>query len=346
VVPFHAGRIKIMRLYLAFCWLLLPFLAGASPTVAASPDTAGGAVQNDGPGPGGEPDVSPPQSDSIWLVSTRGVSCGGSAPAAVEDFRFVRYDRSQGCQPSTWEAWADDPFTGLTLIYVHGNRIESNEVLQHGLNAYRALGRNGAEAQPVRFVIWSWPSGKVPGPHPRRDAQVKAARTHGESYLLASFIARMAPDAPLALLGYSFGGRIVSGALHLTAGGTLGRYQLVDETPRPEHSIRAALLAPGMDNSWWLPGAYHGKCFAQVDRLLLLYNTRDPVLRLYSRLGPGRNAPALGYTGFCWTSRLGENAARLAQVNVCSRIGKTHKEDAYFASEGNRRDVRESLLAP
>ena len=114
----------------------------------------------------------------------------------------------------------------------------------------------------------------------------------------------------------------------------------------PANSVRVVLLAAAMDNHWWLPGRYHGECFSQVDRLLLLYNSCDPVLRFYPRLDRRRGAQALGYTGFCWTSRLGENAERLEQTNVCCRIGKTHDEDAYFASEANMRAMRDILLTP
>ncbi len=314
--------------------------------MADTPDATGPAVQKDAPGAGQERCLPAVQPDSLWLVSTRCLSRCGVAPPALDDFRVVRYDPSHGCQAATWAEADGEELAVTTVIYVHGNRIESDEVLHRGLVAYRALRRIAPDAPPLRFVIWSWPSDKVPGPHPRRDAQVKAARTHCESFFLASFIAQLDSDTPLSLLGYSFGGRIVSGALHLTAGGTLGRYELEDDTPRLPHSIRAALLAPGMDNHWWLPGAYHGECFAQVDRLLLLYNPRDPILRLYPRVEPGRSAQALGYTGFCWTSRLGENADRLEQANVACRIGKTHEEDAYFASQANLRDIRAILLPP
>ena len=111
-----------------------------------------------------------------------------------------------------------------------------------------------------------------------------------ESYFLANFMSRLNPDTQLRLLGYSFGGRIVSGALHLAGGGTLGRFQLADANSRPPNSVRVVLLAAAMDNYWWLPGRYHGECFSQVDRLLLLYNSCDPVLRFYPRLDRGRGA--------------------------------------------------------
>lgn len=344
---FHTDRTMTMRSTLISCWLLFFLFTCAPPTAAEGLVTSPPSVQKCGGADDADNGWAASRSDSIWMVSTRGLDrCGESKPA-VQDIRFLRCDPARGCEDTTWDAWSAEELPGtVTLIYVHGNRIESDEVLGRGLTAYRALLSGGQDAAPLRFVIWSWPSSKVPGPCPRRDAQVKAARTDGESYLLASFMSRLNPDTQLRLLGYSFGGRIVSGALHLTGGGTLGRFHSADPNPRPVNSIRAVLLAPAMNNYWWLPDSYHGECFSQVDRLLLLYNSCDPLLRFYPRLGNGRRAQALGYTGFCWTSRLGENAERLEQTNVCCRIGKTHDLHAYFASEANMRAMRDILLAP
>jgi hypothetical protein len=54
----------------------------------------------------------------------------------------------------------------------------------------------------------------------------------------------------------------------------------------------------------------------------------------------------LGYTGLVRPARLGQDAERLEQANVCCQIGKTHDEQAYQASETLMRRVRESLLEP
>lgn len=335
-----------MRATSVSSWLLFSLLAGA-PAAAEGLVTAPPSVQPSGAVADTKDDLAVPRADSIWMVSTRGLDCCAESKPAEQDFRFLRYDPTLGCQDTTWDAWSAEELPGtITLIYVHGNRIEPDEVLGRGLNAYRRLLSSGQDAPPLRFVIWSWPSSKVPGPRPRRDAQVKAARTDCESYFLANFMSKLNPQTKLRLLGYSFGGRIVSGALQLSGGGTLGRFHLDEANPRPANSVRAVLLAAAMHDHWWLPGSYHGEAFSQVDRLLLLYNSCDPLLRLYSRLNPRRGSQALGYTGFGWTSRLGENAERLEQTNVCRRIGKTHDEHAYFASEANLRQMRDVLLAP
>lgn len=285
--------------------------------------------------------------DEIWMVSTRHSNCASGKLAEPANFRFFRF--GPGCR---WQAadeaeWiASQQADAVTLVYVHGNRVASNEASGRGLAAYRAVVRNRPDSSPIRFVIWSWPSSKLHGPRPRRDAQVKAARTDCESLLLASFLTQLDSQTPISLLGYSFGARIVSGALHLAAGGRLGRYQLADADHRPTNSMRVVLYAAAMDNHWWLPGRYHGQSFSQVDRLLLLYNTCDPVLRLYPKMDRHSSAQALGFTGFARPAALGPDAARLEQANVRGQIGRTHDEQAYLASESIMRRMRDMLLAP
>jgi hypothetical protein len=285
--------------------------------------------------------------DSLWMISTRCLGCSCGDKQAELDLPLWRYDGDSGWQETDWSDWsaAEQPGT-TTVVYVHGNRVEAGEAGGRGLAAYRALTRNASDLRPIRFVMWSWPSAKLKGPRPKRDAQVKAARTPCQSYYLAHFLTRLNPDTQLSLLGYSFGVRIISGALHLADGGALGCLKLTEAGVRPAHSVRVALLAGGMNNDWWLPGHYHDQAWSAVDRLCLLYNTCDPVLRFYPRLDRRSGAQALGRTGFCWTASLGDDAWRLEQANVCCEIGKTHDEDAYFASDAVMCRVGETLLVP
>jgi hypothetical protein len=327
--------------------LLLFSLVTCAPLAAQGDATSEPHVQKAGTENGGVALAgSGSAADSIWMVSTRHLSCPCGPSSGSENVQFFRYDPACGWQTADQAQWDQDEwFNAVTLVYVHGNRIEPGEVSGRGLAAYRAL-RNLPDSRPVRFVIWSWPSSKVHGPRPRRDAQTKAARTDCESYFLAKFLNGLETDTQLRLLGYSFGARIVSGALHLAGGGTLGRYQLTELKPRPANSVRVVLQAAAMNNQWWLPGGYHDQSFSQVERLLLLYNPCDPVLRRYPRLDPSCSAQALGYTGLARPVRLGQDAERLEQANVCCQIGKTHNEQAYFASETLMRRARELLLAP
>lgn len=335
-----------MRTTWVSCLLLFSLVTGA-PSAAVGHVATDPHVQKPDAGGGAAHDAADAASDSLWMISTRHLDCSCGKLPTETNLRFFRYDPACGWHAADEDQWAQGEWAdALTLVYVHGNRIEPDEAPGRGLAAYRALLRSRPDTPPIRFVVWSWPSSKIHGPRPRRDAQAKASRTDCESYLLAQFLNGLEADTPLRLLGYSFGARIVSGALHLTGGGTLGRLHLAEVRPRPANSVRVVLHAAAMHNHWWLPGGYHDQCFSQVERLLLLYSTCDPVLRFYPRLDPRRPAHALGYTGLVRPARLGQDAERLEQANVCCQIGKTHDEQAYQASETLMRRVRESLLGP
>jgi hypothetical protein len=334
-----------MRAIWVFCWLLST-LASATPAAAAGRVESSLPVQKSGSEAAGDTKAGS-GADSLWMISTRQVACPcGSLPSAAQ-LRFSRYEPSCGWQVADADQWAHaSGAEAMTLVYVHGNRIEADEAPRRGLAAYRALLRSRPAVPAIRFVVWSWPSSKISRPRPRLDAQVKAVRTDCESYLLADFLQGLEPDTRLCLLGYSFGARIVSGALHLSGGGTLGRFHLADAGARPASPAHVVLYAAALDNSWWLPGGYHDLAVSQVERLLLLYNPADLVLRLYPRLDPRSPAAALGYTGLLRPARLGQDAARLEQANACCQIGKTHDEQAYFASETLMRRVRQTLFEP
>lgn len=332
-----------MRAIWVFC-LLLSTLATAAPAAAVGRVAAPSSVQKSGSQAAGDTKAGS-GADSVWMISTRQVDCPcGSLPSTAQ-LRFSRYEPSCGWQAADADQWAQARGAeAMTLFYVHGNRIEAEEAPQRGLAAYRALLRTRPAVPAIRFVVWSWPSSKISRPRPRLDAQVKAARTDCESYLLANFLQGLEPDTQLCLLGYSFGARIVSGALQLSGGGTLGRFHLADVGVRPASPARVVLYAAALDNTWWFPGGYHDLAVSQVERMLLLYNTADPVLRLYPRLDPRSPTAALGYTGLLRPARLGQDAERLEQANARCQIGKTHDEQAYFASETLMRRVRETLF--
>ena len=68
--------------------------------------------------------------------------------------------------------------------------------------------------------FWSWPADRVCR-HNRPDIQLKAAYCDAESYYLAAWLRGVQRDGKVSLVGHSFGPRIITGALHLLAGGQL-----------------------------------------------------------------------------------------------------------------------------
>ncbi|MBW3600811.1 MAG: hypothetical protein KY475_26535 [Planctomycetes bacterium] len=277
--------------------------------------------------------------DQVWVISTRHIDevpCH-QLPEQVCVRRF-----EGGCwRRSTLAEFVayHDP-NAVTLFYIHGNRYSWEAALDRGWQVYRRL-RQGGGHVPLRYVIWSWPSDRMPGP--LNDVRAKAERTDLEGLYLGTVLSRLPPDARISLTGFSFGTRIISGALHLLGGGALEGRVLPPEFLMPRLPVRAALMAPAFQNTWLLPGAFHARALTQVERMLVLYNPRDPVLRRYRLLAPGANAQALGYTGLEGLERLGPLAYRVIQIDVSDEVGLTHDQDRYLYSSYFRR-VREYLL--
>ena len=312
--------------HLLFCHLVLLILwpaTGLSATgdVSQRETKAGSCSCAELPHPG----------DSIWMISTRHLGCPQWKNSDNPDYQVMCYDSADGWQHSTWSDWQNSGASeAVTIVYIHGNRIEWDKAFRRGLSAYRALTRHRQMLEPIRFVIWSWPSDKTCGA--RRDAIVKANRSDCEGYYFAMFLSQIAPETRVGLIGYSFGSRIVSGALHLVGGGALCGHHLPFAQTRPSGTTRAALLAAAMHNYWWLPGRRHDHTLTQVQDMLVLYNTCDPVLRWYPRIERRSRPQALGYTGCCRPAESDEESAHLEQQNVACQIGKTHDVESYFGS--------------
>jgi hypothetical protein len=283
--------------------------------------------------------------DDIWMLSTRHLGCPQWHSPDNPDLQVLHYIPSGGWQESTWDAWLDSGSAyDTTVVYVHGNRIDWNKAFRRGTAAYRSLTRQSPTGEPVRFVIWSWPSTQQCGAG--RDAKIKAARADLECHYFARFLDHFAPGTRVSLIGYSFGARIVSGALHLTGGGWLCGHNLPGAGDGGGISARVALLAAAMHNYWWLPGCRHDLSLSQVDSMLVLFNPCDPALRWYSRLDRRSRPRALGATSCPCPARLGEDAQRLEQRNVACEIGKTHDAEAYFGSSSIMSQIGECLLGP
>lgn len=265
--------------------------------------------------------------DELWVLDARRLGCGS-------DCDRLGAARGVGCGawlPSSMaEFHAADPAV-TTIFFIHGNRVAPEDAYRAAAKVYRALAPHLPPGVPVRLVTWSWPSAKISGPI--RDARIKAARTDRSGYLLACVLRRLDPATPVGVLGYSFGARIATGALHLLGGGQLGCYRLA-VPPAPRAPLRVALLAAAVNNDWLLPGRYHGQALTQIDRLLLLNNSADRALRRYHFLFPRvRPRPqALGYTGFAGLSLLGPMRSRIEQYDAACIVGDEHSLAHYLQS--------------
>jgi hypothetical protein len=304
--------------------LLVPVLAVAASLIAPGAVAVGGGLRDQ---------------DELWWVSTRHVGC--AVADAAPPLHVERLEPERGWR----EASLDDLLSAsgrdaILLVFVHGNRVSGAQSREEGQRVYQELTAGTSDATPVRFVIWSWPSSRVQGQ--LRDVRAKAQRTELEGYLLGWFLSQLPPTQRLSLLGYSFGARIATGALHLCGGGVLSGRTL-PQTPSAPLPTRVVMLAAALPNTWLFPGAYHQCALPQLDHLLNLFNRCDPVLRRYHLLIKHSRATALGFSGMR-VAELGNLARKIDQCDVSPSVQKSHELDNYLSDPCLRQRMADVLL--
>ncbi len=273
--------------------------------------------------------------DEVLLVNSRPLCCRTEQQQFATSMTALQYVADEASDHRHWQslplhhALATVEPTTPTIIFAHGNRVEPSEVRSRGLWVYSRLVKCAGDQRPFRFVIFSWPSSQIKGLI--RDAREKAARTRPAGLHLAWTLSQLSPEAPIGLLGYSYGARVISGATHLLAGGTLGGLSLEGCGCDPRRPLRAVYLAAAFDASWLGPGRYHGRSMEQIEQLLTATNQRDPAMKLYPLVSP-RHDPAFGFKGPTCLTR--ETSRRVRLMNLTSAVGATHDMCEYMAVGG------------
>jgi hypothetical protein len=274
----------------------------------------------------------------IWLISTRRAPlCGeplcGKIDAEDARFDYWRLGADDRWGPADREAFlkADDPGVP-TSFYIHGNRVGTCTALDQGLSIYRCLEQQ-ADDRPFRMVIWSWPADRIRG-RVRNDVRVKARRSDVQGYYLAVCLDRIRADVPVNMIGYSFGARVITVAMHIMAGGEVAGYKL-PEKPAPRSApVRAVLVAAALDYDWLLPDRRNGLALDRLDNVLITRNSCDRVLKWYPRMYRRGGPEALGYAGLACPGRLGAEREKIEMVSVRCSVGKGHSWSNYFRAPG------------
>jgi hypothetical protein len=272
------------------------------------------------------------EGDRLWLINTRGITsevCRANLDSPALSIR--RLDCGGPSTRASLEEYSESIARSRSVVvYIHGNRMDHRDARQRGLSIYRSC-RRCRDSSPVDWVIWSWPSSKTA--MLVRDARIKAERTDAQGLYLAWLLREHAKrSASTTLIGYSFGGRIATGALHALAGGTLGGRRLSG----PEISgqpINAGLIAPAIDSHWLGGRGYHGKATSNMHRMLLMYNHSDFILKSYWRIDKIRGRMALGYSGPTVFAPRADGSKLPVRSRDCSRwVGIKHHELDYYHS--------------
>ena len=288
--------------------------------------------------------VIPEIPDRFWMISTRSLT---SSTCNVDlnspDLRISQLD----CNGKSSPVALDDYLTALTpdrqvVVYVHGNRISSNEVVNRSFSVYRNIARYN-DNRPVDWVIWSWPSAKQG--ILMHDARRKASRTDAQGLYLAWLLRKQVKQGESTkMIGFSFGSRVITGALHSLAGGKLGG-RLLPGPPTTGIPIDAGLVAPAIDSHWLSDKGYHSLATKNLDQLAVLYNRRDAILKRYWLIDRVRGRVALGSTGpRSFAPRADGSKLPIVARDYSSYIGLRHDELDYYTKSRHAGNIMSNLI--
>ncbi len=267
--------------------------------------------------------------DDVWLISTRMLGCASWNDKSTVDLKVSQYSDSGDWNESKLETLLDSVKSQPreTVIYVHGNRIGFNEAIRRAWRTFAVL-QEAPAVPPMRLIIWSWPSDQIHGQF--RDFRSKAFRTNTEGQYLGWFLSQLDVKTHVSMIGYSYGARIATGALHVLGGGILHTQGVALTTSEERSPINVVLIAAAVHSHWLAPGGFHDHFSRVTDRVRVFYNSSDPILQRYRLLEKRARPVALGFAG-AWGLD-DDLSARTKQYDVRCSVGKTHCESAFLSS--------------
>lgn len=286
--------------------------------------------------------------DSLWEICTRGLpDCPPhlSSNTATQPLSGLAiHEISAGrWSPQTLDDLrahvASRPDQRL-IFYVHGNWMPVDDARNRGLAVYRRLSqfRSG---QSICFVAFSWPSERREGF--ARDVIGKKTRLDSDAYYLAQVIDSLQLQQSVGFIGYSFGAAVVCGAQHLLAGGQLCGYQLPERTGG-KHPMELSMIAPAFDRQELTRNGRYHLAVQQLDQVVNLYNSMDPILKRFRFFDRDHSPIAAGFAGLLEprsTAPLSPNL-RIQQYD-CRCIGRTHAELDYLQCSHIRQAFENAL---
>jgi esterase/lipase superfamily enzyme len=305
------------------CRQIVRCLAVVAMALVAAPASAEGMPSDAGdPCPVTEADC--PADLDIWVVSTRHLPGICALPEAVDlrVERLVGSDCGRRWEPAELAELVGEPQKPL-VVFAHGNRYTAADAKTQGLSLARRLSAHACGGA-TRVVIFSWPSAQQG--ILLKDARRKFDRAYADGHYLAWFLAQLAPEQPVAIVGYSLGALVATRAFEDLASVSPsgipwserpGRTNLVFVTP----AIRCDAFAPS--------GPFRN-ALGGLDRFTLLINSRDEALKFFPKVEPNVRADAMGYVGV--SRRWLPEALEYSATDTAAAIGKMHTMWRYLES--------------
>lgn len=277
------------------------------------------------------------RSPDTWVINTRRLPgicrMPDSASPTVE-----RYAASGCC----WESATIETLLAGTdplIIFLHGNRYDAGSAKSQGLTLARRCQQFCTCDQNVRTLIYSWPSQQ--NGCLLKDGRSKYRRCFTEGRYLAWLLGQIAPNRPVAIIGYSFGALITMEALEDLA--------IAEEEGRPvapwrnrSGSTRLIFIAPAVRCDAFSPRGPYREILVGIDRVSLVINSRDDALRFYHLLDPCLKADALGYVGM--PRRWMPADIDFSMVDASRIIGRQHGLLLYLKSGTLMRRICKSAV--
>lgn len=275
----------------------------------------------------------------LWEVSTRHLPCGPCCTTACNSYEFYRGGMcGVPWEVSSWDALLEATQADankLTLFYAHGNWMTRDNTRERARFIAEQIQRRCYNH--FRIIFLSWPSQRERGPV--RDIRENAECADSQAFYLARLLRSLPHLSQVSLLGFSLGARVVTGALHLDSGGTVDGQAIDTSETIARQPYRVSLAAPAVDRSWLQPCGRFGLAMQHVERLVNLYNSKDPVLRRFRFIDNAITRPiAAGFAGFVGVSSIADpglneplaNQDRVQQFDCSSALGSTHDERSYY----------------
>jgi hypothetical protein len=169
-------------------------------------------------------------------------------------------------------------------------------------------------------------------------------RTNPVAWQLAWFLDQLPAETPIAMMGYSYGARTVSGTMHLLGGGKLGNLSLENRQHADRPPVRIALVAAAFDADWVLPGEVHQRTITQVERMVVVTNRQDPAMRFFKLSTKNSRVDALGLAGIPNATKLGAAVKRIQYIDVTAEVGRSHVIYDYLADQPKMTRMWRQLL--
>jgi hypothetical protein len=263
----------------------------------------------------------------VWVASTRRL------PGVCRTPEHADLAIEQCVTDGTCRRWEQADLAGLLadpgrplVFFVHGNRYEPGDAKAQGLSLAQRMDAARGGLSP-RVVILSWPSQKQG--LLLKDGRRKYERAYADGQYLAWLLGQVAPEQPVAIVGYSFGALVATEALDELArrDATLADGIRWADRPGRTHLV---FVAPALRADALAPRGPFRRTIDGVDRITLLINSRDEALRFFPLLEPDVRVAALGFVGMPrrWLPADVEYDA----VDAAGIVGKLHTMRRYLDS--------------